>query len=122
MYRIFFKSKLPKYKKRLLSISLLTTFSQLSAEREGRHYGSGVLKLEPSEAKEVLIYAPETASINQINKAFNEIDSLLKDGHYDKARENADHFIYEKHIKQEGIMFLGELQSALEAMRKRRHR
>ena len=51
IHRIFFTKRLAKYKRRAICLSLHSSYSQLSAEFEGRQYGSGVLKLEPSEVR-----------------------------------------------------------------------
>jgi hypothetical protein len=50
---IYFKGKASKSLRRAICLSLHSSYSQLSAEFEGRQYGSGVLKLEPSEAKRI---------------------------------------------------------------------
>jgi hypothetical protein len=54
IHRVFFTKRLSKCEQVALCLSLHSSYSQLSAEIEGRQYGSGVLKLEPSEAKRVL--------------------------------------------------------------------
>ena len=50
IHRVFFNKSVDNISKKAIAISILSTFSQLSAEIEGRSYGSGVLKHEPSEA------------------------------------------------------------------------
>lgn len=54
IHRVFFKAATPT-RRRAICLSVHSTYSQLSAEIEGRQYGSGVLKLEPSEARRILI-------------------------------------------------------------------
>jgi len=63
IHRIFFTKRLSKAERRAICLSLHSSYSQLSAEFEGRQYGSGVLKLEPSE-------------VRRLHFAFN--DSLVK--------------------------------------------
>lgn len=55
IHRVFFAKGLPKAKRRAICLSLHSSYSQLSAEFEGRQYGSGVLKLEPSEVRRLLL-------------------------------------------------------------------
>jgi len=54
LHRIFFDKKLTRAHRRAICLSLHSSYSQLSAEFEGRQYGSGVLKLEPSEVRRLL--------------------------------------------------------------------
>ncbi len=54
IHRIFFNKHLSQAKRRAICLSLHSSYSQLSAEFEGRQYGSGVLKLEPSEVRRLL--------------------------------------------------------------------
>lgn len=54
IHRIFFTKHLSQAKRRAICLSLHSSYSQLSAEFEGRQYGSGVLKLEPSEVRRLL--------------------------------------------------------------------
>ncbi len=61
IHSIFFKDHPSKSKQRAICLALHSTYSQLSAEFEGRQYGSGVLKLEPSEAKRIRV--PASAKI-----------------------------------------------------------
>ncbi len=74
---------------RLVALAMLTSSAQLSAERVGRAYGGGVLKLEPSEARQV-----ELPIIQQPMRKLEEIaktaDSLLKTGNVKGASELAD--------------------------------
>lgn len=54
IHRVFFNRGLSKAAQRAICLSLHSSYSQLSAEFEGRQYGSGVLKLEPSESKRLV--------------------------------------------------------------------
>ena len=63
---------------KLISISILTSFSQLSSEINGRVYGSGVLKLEPSEAKKIEILIPRKLDEKSINTAYFEINRKMR--------------------------------------------
>ena len=61
--------------RRAMCLSLHSSYSQLSAEFEGRQYGSGVLKLEPSEAKRVA-FAFNEALVAALSAAWRK---LVKD-------------------------------------------
>jgi adenine-specific DNA-methyltransferase len=57
IHSVTFKSTITKANQRAVCLAMHSTYSQLSAEFEGRQYGSGVLKLEPSEAKRLRVPA-----------------------------------------------------------------
>jgi adenine-specific DNA methylase len=78
IHRVYFKSDVNDVQRKLAVISLLSTFSQLSAEIEGRSYGAGVLKHEPGEAREIRLVLPELLSEQRITSLFKRIDSLLR--------------------------------------------
>lgn len=120
IHRVYFKKGTPFYTQKLLAISLLSSFSQLSAEIEGRKYGSGVLKHEPREAEKIKILLPPNLDRALINEAFSQMNALLIAGDLDKARSKADSFILKhsnvrqlKHVKK-------MLETALEQVRKQR--
>jgi adenine-specific DNA methylase len=55
--------------------------TMLSAERVGRHYGGGVLKLEPSEADRLLVPAPGALErARGLEKLLPRVDALLRAG------------------------------------------
>jgi len=54
IHRVFFRQGVSKTVKQAICLSLHSSYSQLYAEFEGRQYGSGVLKFEPSETKRLL--------------------------------------------------------------------
>lgn len=69
------------------SLSLLSTFGQLAAERIGRSYGGGVLKFELLEARSLPILPAAGGSLEE---SFVLADHALRDGDRDAAREIAD--------------------------------
>lgn len=69
IHRVFFKPEISKAKQRAICLSLHSSYSQLSAEFEGRQYGSGVLKLEPSEARR-LVFAFNEPLIQALSSAW----------------------------------------------------
>jgi len=120
IHRVFFKPRTRKYLQKLVAISILTTFSQLSAEIEGRSYGSGVLKHEPSEAKKIKIYIPDNLDKKEITKTFNLIDHHFRNNDPGSAHKIADNFIFNELENKFGTHFLKTLSSALNESRFRR--
>ncbi|MEW7987470.1 MAG: N-6 DNA methylase [Candidatus Thiodiazotropha endolucinida] len=116
IHRVYFKNISQLYKRKIISISLLTTFSQLSAELEGRSYGSGVLKLEPSEAKAIRVYVPQQFSVTEVNQAFTTIDNALRNNDIEGARIIADRLIF-RDISSEIIDLLRQALTSIRAHR-----
>ncbi|MBK3776918.1 N-6 DNA methylase [Azospirillum brasilense] len=93
LHKAFFNAEIDDPMRKLICLSLLTSFSQLSAEFVGRRYGSGVLKHEPREAEKIAILIPNGLSKKKIDAAFNDVDALLRSGQEEKARKRADKLI-----------------------------
>ena len=66
-----------------------TSLTSLSVELEGHALGGGMLKLEPSEARRVLIATPE----GDFGALETKLDTLLRQGKTDKAQTLADHVL-----------------------------
>jgi len=117
VHRVYFHEHASQSDRKLLAISLLTTFSQISAELVGRRYGSGVLKHEPRDAERIQVLMPELAS-DTIDETFATIDAFLRAGDAGSAAAESNALI----LGETGISEteLGDLQLALEAMRARR--
>ncbi|OJX71899.1 MAG: hypothetical protein BGO92_04450 [Magnetospirillum sp. 64-120] len=109
IHRAFFSEGVDNVTRKLLVISLLTSFSQLSAEFVGRRYGSGVLKHEPREAERISILMPKKIDPAAIEKTFTEIDGLLRSGNIVQARAKADRLIIHKIKGGKGISAAFEL-------------
>jgi adenine-specific DNA-methyltransferase len=92
LYRATFKKAVNATERRVLSISLISSFGQLSSERHGRSYGAGMLKHEPSEAHRIRLLVP-SATVPAVTVAFKRIDALLRAGAEKKARLEADRFM-----------------------------
>ena len=85
---------------------MLTTFSQLSAEIEGRTYGAGVLKHEPSEATNIRMIMPTNTAFEDINHTATAIDRLLRRREFDEAQHKADTLIFgTKFLAQNNKLF-----------------
>lgn len=92
VHRVYFGEGIGLDVRRLAALSLLTTFSQLSAEMVGRRYGSGVLKHEPRDAERILLLLPDLRAA-EIHAAFDEVDRLLRSGDHAGAGRAADRFL-----------------------------
>lgn len=122
IHRVFFDSEaIGDYERKLLAISLQTTFSQLSAELEGRVYGSGALKHEPSEAKNIKIIWNQKINPNIVNKAYKIIDSLIRQLRIEDARRIADRVLMNGYKSKNSISEISTLETALREARKRRY-
>lgn len=93
IHRLYARRQLNQHELKLIAISILSTFSQLSAEFEGRTYGAGVLKHEPSEASKIKLLLPECSS-SDVDEAFTKVDGLLRLGDHEGACRVADAFIF----------------------------
>ena len=71
-----------------LSISWLSSLTHLSAELEGRVMGGGMLKLEPSDARRVLLALPPM-QVDMVTLA-DTLDGLLRQGRFEDAQYLAD--------------------------------
>ncbi len=119
IHRVYFLDALNQSLRQLITISLLTSFSQLSAELVGRHYGSGVLKHEPREAERINLLVPEISS-RSVAKAFSAIDRDLRDGDRANAMTRADELIYPLAGVTAWEKASMQLTAALEHIRQRR--
>ncbi len=83
VHKVFFNPELTRLQKRWIRLSFLSSVSQLSVETNCRTYGSGVLKLEPSEAGRVLVHDGNGKNIPKLLDA--KIKSFLTHGEREKA-------------------------------------
>lgn len=121
IHRIFFAETTNVLMRKLVVISLCTSFSQLSAEIEGRSYGSGVLKIEPSEAKKIRLILPKDRAEKDVEAVFSQLDLCLRNGDATKVQEIADQFIFgnSPSIQHE---IIEPLMAELKIARRRRRR
>jgi predicted RNA methylase len=75
-----------------IAFGLLTSYSLLSMELEGRSYGGGVLKLEPSEMQRVRLILPSCAE-QTLTAHFDMADQLIRAGDFAAANRLADQVI-----------------------------
>ncbi len=76
---------------KMLAALWQSSLTSLSVELSGHALGDGLLKLEPSEAKNVLIANPQ--KLNGLLELSDDLDELLRRGRADKAKERADKLI-----------------------------
>lgn len=116
LYRVSFKSNISKRTKQVLALLVQSTFSQLSAEHEGRAYSAGMLKHEPSDAGLIRLLLPSrTVGLKQ---AFAQADRSLRAGDAVEARKIADRFLIANGALS--AVDCGELAALLQQARDRR--
>jgi hypothetical protein len=91
---VYFKKEVPALKRKAIVLSLHSSYSQLSAEFEGRAYGSGVLKLEPSEARRLRFLLPPILAKSEIDECFDLVSGHLTVGDTAKATAAVDDWLY----------------------------
>jgi len=119
IHRVYFSEARNDVARKLIVISLLTSFSQLSAELVGRRYGSGVLKHEPREAEKIRLLLPKAAPA-AIDKAFNAIDRDLRAGARASAMKRADRLLYKAAQVDNWEAISEQLITALDHIRQNR--
>jgi len=82
-----------------LAVACICSLTQLSIEMVGRSYGGGVLKLEPSEAREILLAVPPPSA--RASAMFRRIDSELRRGNKEIAVGLADKFVLKDFLQLE---------------------
>jgi hypothetical protein len=96
-----------------------TSLTRLSAEIEGHALGGGMLKLEPTEAENVLIPLPASRS-SRLAALANELDRLVRDRQEQSAQARADEVL----LKQELGLHSSDcrlLAEAAETLKQRRY-
>ncbi len=81
---------------RLLVVAWYTSLTFLSAEIEGHSLGGGMLKLEPSEAKKVLVALPKDIPAAELTEAYGQIDERLRENELEAALDIGDKLILRK--------------------------
>ena len=116
---MYFKPNVDEATRWLIVISVLTNYSQLSAELVGRRYGSGVLKNEPREAEKISLLLPKISK-SVLRAEFEKIDKLVRQRKLIEAAARADELIYKgagvSDWREKSIVLAG----ALETVRARR--
>jgi adenine-specific DNA methylase len=105
-----------KISPRALAASWQTSLTSLSVELEGHALGGGMLKLEPSEAKRVLLAAPKTDLA--VGRFSDTLDGLARQGEIEAVRQKADKIILQDMLG----LTEGEVATLYEAARTLQHR
>lgn len=82
--------------KKLISLSMLTNFTQLITEMEAKLYGSDTLKLEPGLYDRLPLFMPDITICDDINDAFKLVSKLMENECFDEAVAIASTYIYGK--------------------------
>lgn len=118
IHRVFFTNRMNYAQKKAVAASLLSSYSQLSSELVGRSYGSGVLKLEPTAAKNVSIFTSERV-LEGLSNETSKIDSLLVRGNLAEAQKVVDKVICE--VEDIPLSVFNELRKCAEKLRQDRY-
>ncbi len=105
---------------KLAAITLCSTLGQFATELVGRSYGDGVLKLEPSEARQLPIVGPHLVEAKLVNSCVSEIDRLMRAKKYEEAQERADKFVVEAVralLNEDTLQQMGKYMKSLRAHR-----
>ncbi|MGK5071050.1 HsdM family class I SAM-dependent methyltransferase [Janthinobacterium sp. RT4P48] len=119
VYRVFFNEGTSVSQMKLVAVSMYTSFTQLGAEIVGHPRGSGALKLEPSSALKLVLYLPTDRSVDEIDVAFQQLDSRLRESDLEGARVIADDFLFSD---TDLANTLPSLRAGLSTVRQRRIR
>jgi len=96
-----------------------STAALLGCELIGRHYGKGVLKLEPAEVENLLVPYPAAIDSAHMTAHLQEIDGLWREGRHEEAIASTDEALLRK-AADVGADTVSELRSCYEAERDRR--
>lgn len=91
IHQIFFNENVNNNTKKWIQFSIFSSISQLSIELNGKTYGGGVLKIEPSAAKKILIYPGSEQEIP--DKLIKKINTLVANGDKKKAMDFVDKWV-----------------------------
>jgi adenine-specific DNA-methyltransferase len=120
VHRVYFKKDVVALRRKAIALSLHSSFSQLSAEFEGRAYGSGVLKLEPSEAKRLRLLLPQKLDAESLYKCFAVAEGQIARGKIQAAAAEIDEWLYTSIPMLNKILPLPNLRRWLNASVERR--
>ncbi len=90
MHRVRFRDGVSHDQQISAVLTTISTFGQLAAERLGRSYGGGVLKLELGEARRMPVLA---CTANELHESFRRADEAIRIGDRDAARNIADEIV-----------------------------
>lgn len=118
IHRIYFNDDIDEIRRKAIAMSMLSTVTQLSAELVGRSYGSGVLKLEPSEVRQIDIVLPDVLDAKRVIASFDAVDMLLREGEGQKARGVVDTLFIIPLLGKAGIASMEAALTRLRSIRR----
>ncbi len=89
IHKVIFREKNPALVKQAFAITLLSTYSQFSAEIEGRAYSSGVLKIEPSAGRNIKVLFTNNC-VEDLVAIKTDVERELQEGDHKMATELVD--------------------------------
>jgi adenine-specific DNA-methyltransferase len=95
IHRVFFRPQVSPLERKAILLSLHSSYSQVQAEFKGRSYGSGVLKLEPSEGRRLHLLLPAKLDRIEIDRCFEAVDNQLRKGNPTAATALVDDWLYQ---------------------------
>jgi len=120
IHRVEFEDGVDETDQKALAVSLMSTYSRLSAELEGRTYGSGILKLEIGETNRMRAILPKDVSAEEVDEAFWTVDECLREGKIDEAESVANDFVFSDVSQPEIDSLVRALRNGLKEARQRR--
>lgn len=120
IHRVYFRNKKGSSSEhKLLSLSMLSSFSQISSELEGRIYGSNMLKHEPSDIAKIKIILPENIDPKIVSITYKKVDTLIRNRQREKAVLCVDEFL-SQYITEYSSATINHLQIILHELRRKR--
>ncbi len=102
IHQVFLKRHLAEKEVKALIVSFYSSVSQLSSEIEGRPYGGGCLKLEPSDSSRILVLNVVSPSsdiiVSELACLWENLNNLLRNRAFDKVSEIVDKVLLEHSI------------------------
>lgn len=120
IHKVIFRDKTVSAKyKRAMALTMLSTFTQFSAEIEGRAYSSGVLKIEPSAGRRIKVLFSEEC-IDDLDALKQQVERAIGQEDFNTAAELVDSVLIEKGlITQEQCLHLSK---AVHTLRRERYK
>ncbi len=92
IHKVIFREKTPALVKQAFATTLLSSYSQFSAEIEGRAYSSGVLKIEPSAGRNIkVLFTPDC--VEDLASIKVDVEKELQSENYNRATELVDNVL-----------------------------
>jgi len=115
LYRVNWKPPMTTTQAQLVALSVVSSLGSLSAELAGRVYAGGALKLEPRDARKVLVVVSD-APAQDVSRCFRQVSKLLSKGDWAQAQSVADELVL-RGVLRAGKRLAQQLQEALMALR-----